>query len=328
MTSAVMATYDRFDIAFGARRRRVPLLDRGSALSRFRRRGRCDRSRPLSPTPDGRLMRAGPSYLALLEPVPYPRSGAPGAAVGRRNLRRCGILLQLRRRSDRVRTEAGAQVSRHRGRPRPLPGDHLRRRVSMDEPWRPSPRAALKKYLEGFQPKVDGFDHAPFGNLDAVRRQSDHRRRRSWWSRFRERGRHSRRIHRVPAGGFGELADAHGCLCSSTKFNAAWAAPGRLFAHDWFGVTPDLMALAKGLGGGFPWAPACHGAARRGLRAGQPRIHVRGQSVGDGCRQRRARFVLDHAFLAHVREMGRRCAGWCCSLRVFRGSSPRCEASA
>ena len=80
---------------------------------------------------------------------------------------------------------------------------------------------------------------------------------------------------------------------------------GRLFAHDWFGVTPDLMAVAKGLGGGFPvgaclatqrlaavFGPGSHGSTF----GGNPLAMAVGNAVLD--------IVLDDAFLALVREMG------------------------
>ncbi len=173
--------------SFRARRRRLSLFHRGSALSRFRRRSRGNRARPLSPTLDGRVVRAGPSYLALLEPLPYSRSGAPGAAVGRSNLRRCGFLLQLRRGSDRVRIEAGTQVSRHGGRPRPLPGDHLCRRLPRTNAWRPSPRAARRSIWKGSSRRSKVSIRCPSATSTPFARRSDHRPRRSWSSRSRAR---------------------------------------------------------------------------------------------------------------------------------------------
>jgi acetylornithine/N-succinyldiaminopimelate aminotransferase len=80
---------------------------------------------------------------------------------------------------------------------------------------------------------------------------------------------------------------------------------GRLFAHEWAGVTPDLMAIAKGLGGGFPvgaclarervaaaFVPGSHGSTF----GGNPLAMAVGNAVLD--------IVLDEPFLAHVREIG------------------------
>ncbi len=79
---------------------------------------------------------------------------------------------------------------------------------------------------------------------------------------------------------------------------------GRLFAHELFGVTPDMMAIAKGLGGGFPvgaclaiarvaaaFGPGSHGSTF----GGNPLAMAVGNAVLD--------VVLDDAFLTHVRDM-------------------------
>ena len=145
------------------------------------------------------------------------------------------------------------------------------------------------KYLEGFEPKVEGFDHAPFGDLDAVRAAIGPATAGILVEPIQGEG----GIHPATAAflsGLRELADKHGLVLFFDEVQCGIGRTGRLFAHEWAGVTPDVMAIAKGLGGGFPaWRLPCVGASGAGVRAGQPRLHLRRQSIGDGGRQRRAR---------------------------------------
>jgi acetylornithine/N-succinyldiaminopimelate aminotransferase len=57
---------------------------------------------------------------------------------------------------------------------------------------------------------------------------------------------------------------------------------GKLFAYEWTGVTPDIMALAKALGGGFPIGACLATPKPQGHDAGHARIDLRRQSAGDG----------------------------------------------
>ena len=108
-----------------------------------------------------------------------------------------------------------------------------------------------KKYLEGFGPSVEGFDQVPFGDLEAVKRAI---------------GPETAAILIEPIKGEGgvrvvppeflralrRLCDEHGLLLCSTRCRPASAAPANCSPTSAAGVTPDIMALAKALGGGFP----------------------------------------------------------------------------
>jgi acetylornithine/N-succinyldiaminopimelate aminotransferase len=125
-----------------------------------------------------------------------------------------------------------------------------------------------KKYLEGFGPVVEGFDQVPFGDLDAVKRAI---------------GPATAAILIEPIQGEGgvrvasnqflralrELCDAHGLLLVFDEVQTGMGRTGDLFAFQHTGVTPDIMALAKALGGGFPMgAFLTTAAAGKGMTAG------------------------------------------------------------
>ena len=125
-----------------------------------------------------------------------------------------------------------------------------------------------RKYLEGFGPVVEGFDQVPFGDLDAVKRAI---------------GPSTAAILIEPIQGEGgvrvasnqflrvlrELADANGLLLVFDEVQTGMGRTGDLFAFQHTGVTPDIMALAKALGGGFPMgAFLTTAAAGKGMTAG------------------------------------------------------------
>ncbi|NEW89990.1 aspartate aminotransferase family protein [Rhodopseudomonas sp. WA056] len=124
------------------------------------------------------------------------------------------------------------------------------------------------KYLEGYGPPLEGFDQLPLGDLDAVKAAI---------------GPHTAAILIEPLQGEGgvrspepsffralrELCDAHGLLLIFDEVQTGMGRTGELFAHDRFGVAPDIMALAKALGGGFPIGACLSTAeAARGMAPG------------------------------------------------------------
>jgi acetylornithine/N-succinyldiaminopimelate aminotransferase len=125
-----------------------------------------------------------------------------------------------------------------------------------------------KKYLEGFGPVVEGFDQVPFADLDAVRQAI---------------GPATAAILIEPIMGEGgvrvvapeflralrRLCDEHALLLIFDEVQTGLGRTGELFAYQRTGVTPDIMALAKALGGGFP-VGACLATAEaaKGMTAG------------------------------------------------------------
>ena len=125
-----------------------------------------------------------------------------------------------------------------------------------------------KKYLEGFGPPVEGFDQVGFGDLDAVKAAI---------------GPQTAGIMIEPVMGEGgvrvvpnaflkalrELCDQHGLLLIFDEVQCGIGRTGELFAYQRTGVKPDVMGLAKGLGGGFPiGATLATANAGKGMTAG------------------------------------------------------------
>jgi acetylornithine/N-succinyldiaminopimelate aminotransferase len=107
------------------------------------------------------------------------------------------------------------------------------------------------KYTEGLDPLPGGFDHLPFGDHDALEKAITHETAAILIEPVQGEG----GIRPVPTQclrGLRELCDKHGILLIFDEVQCGMGRTGKLFAHEWAGVTPDIMAVAKGIGGGFP----------------------------------------------------------------------------
>ncbi len=125
-----------------------------------------------------------------------------------------------------------------------------------------------KKYLEGFGPKVEGFDHLPFGDHDALKAAIGPETAAILIEPIQGEG----GIRTVPAQclrGLRELCDASGILLIYDEVQTGVGRTGKFFAYENSGAAPDIMAIAKGIGGGFPMG-ACLAteAAAAGMTAG------------------------------------------------------------
>jgi len=108
-----------------------------------------------------------------------------------------------------------------------------------------------EKHLKGFSPITEGFDRVAFGNLNELRAAI---------------GPHTAGILVEPIQGEGGIrsatteylkglratADEFGILLGLDEVQTGNGRTGKLYAHEWAGITPDVMGTAKGLGGGFP----------------------------------------------------------------------------
>ncbi|MGQ0455625.1 MAG: aspartate aminotransferase family protein [Hyphomicrobium sp.] len=108
-----------------------------------------------------------------------------------------------------------------------------------------------EKYLEGFGPAADGFDNLPFGDHDALAAAITPETAAIMVEPVQGEG----GVRAVPSdclAGLRALCDEHELLLIFDEVQTGVGRSGKLFAHEWAGVTPDVMAIAKGLGGGFP----------------------------------------------------------------------------
>ena len=107
------------------------------------------------------------------------------------------------------------------------------------------------KHLEGFAPMVDGFDQVAFGNLNEMRAAIGPETAAILVEPVQGEGGYTQ----APAGyleGLREIADEFGLLLFFDEIQCGMGRSGKLFAYEWTGMTPDIMAVAKALGGGFP----------------------------------------------------------------------------
>ena len=107
------------------------------------------------------------------------------------------------------------------------------------------------KYLEGFGPKVSGFDQVPFGDIEALKAAISDSTAAILIEPVQGEG-GLRRVSREFMRSLRELCDEHGLLLVLDEVQSGVGRTGQLFAHEWSGITPDIMAVAKGIGGGFP----------------------------------------------------------------------------
>jgi len=160
--------------------------------------------------------------------------------------------------------------------------------------------------LEGFGQPADGFDLVALGDLEAV---------------VKAIGPQTAAIMVEPVQGEGgvrvvdlqflqalrQLADKHGLLLILDEVQSGMGRTGKLFAHEWSSVTPDVMAIAKGIGGGFPvgaflasneaakgMVPGTHGSTF----GGNPLAMAVGNAVLDA--------ILEPGFLDHVQAVALR----------------------
>ena len=107
------------------------------------------------------------------------------------------------------------------------------------------------KYLEGFGPKVEGFDQVLFGDLRAVEAAITPATAAVLIEPVQGEG-GLRPAEPEFLRGLRRLCAAHGLLLIFDEVQTGIGRTGKLFAHEWADVAPDIMAIAKGIGGGFP----------------------------------------------------------------------------
>ena len=161
-----------------------------------------------------------------------------------------------------------------------------------------------KKYLEGFGPTVEGFDQVPFADLTAVKKII---------------GAQTAAIMIEPLMGEGgvrsveppflralrELCDQNELLLIFDEVQSGMGRTGELFAYQRIGVTPDIMALAKALGGGFPvGAVLATNEAAKGMTAGTHGSTFGGNPLAMSAANATLDIMLAPGFFDHVKKIG------------------------
>ncbi len=159
------------------------------------------------------------------------------------------------------------------------------------------------KYLDGFGPPMDGFDQVPLGDLEAVKRAI---------------GPNTAGILVEPVQGEGgvrtaplsfykalrQLCDEHGLLLVFDEVQTGMGRTGDLFAYRWVGVTPDVMSLAKALGGGFPIGACLATAdAAAGMNPGSHGSTFGGNPLAVAAANAVLDVMLAPGFFEHARRM-------------------------
>jgi acetylornithine/N-succinyldiaminopimelate aminotransferase len=163
-------------------------------------------------------------------------------------------------------------------------------------------------YTEGFGPVLPGFKHLAPGDLKAVDALID----KATCAILIEPVQGEGGVTAMPVEflrGLRQLCDRNGLLLILDEVQCGYGRTGKFFAHEWAGITPDIMAVAKGIGGGFPlgaclaraevaasMVPGTHGSTY----GGNPLACAVGNAVLDR--------ILGPGFIANVDLMGQRLA--------------------
>ncbi len=162
------------------------------------------------------------------------------------------------------------------------------------------------KMHKGFRPLLRGFMYSEFDDLDAVKELINERTAGFLVEPIQGEG-GIRPASQEFMTGLRELADEHDLMLVLDEVQCGVARTGKLYAHEHYGIEPDILATAKGIGGGFPLG-ACIATekAARGMGfgthgstyGGNPLAMAAGKAVLDT--------VANEAFLAEVTEKGER----------------------
>lgn len=160
-----------------------------------------------------------------------------------------------------------------------------------------------QKYLDGFGPKVEGFDQVPFGDHAVLEAAITPETAGILIEPIQGEG----GLRAVPTQclrGLRDLCDERGLLLLFDEVQTGVGRTGKLFAHEWAGVTPDIMAIAKGIGGGFPLgAFLATEEAAKGMVAGTHGTTFGGNPLATAIGNAVLDVVLADGFLENVQKM-------------------------
>ena len=160
--------------------------------------------------------------------------------------------------------------------------------------------AGSEKMTKGFGPLMPGFRQLPWADHDAIRAAITDKTCAVIIEPVQGEG----GIRKVPdqcLKGLRDLCDQHGALLIFDEVQCGMGRTGKLFAHEWAGITPDIMMVAKGIGGGFPLgAVLATEDAAQGMVAGTHGSTYGGNPLACAVGAKVMEIISDDAFLAEV----------------------------
>jgi len=160
------------------------------------------------------------------------------------------------------------------------------------------------KYLEGFGPKVQGFDQIPLGDLEAVEAAIGPQSAAIMIEPIQGEG----GVRVVPAAflrGLRAICDEHRLLLIFDEVQTGVGRTGRFFAYEYSGIHPDILTAAKGIGGGFPLGVCMATAdAAKGLTAGVHGTTFGGNPLAMAIGNAVLDIVLAPGFIENVARLG------------------------
>ncbi len=165
--------------------------------------------------------------------------------------------------------------------------------------------AKTEKLVSGFGPMVEGYDQVAFGNLNELRVAiTDETAAICVEPVQGEGGIRTSTLDYLRA--LREIADEFGILLYFDEIQCGYGRTGKLFAHEWAGITPDVQCAAKGIGGGFPFG-ACMATekAAAGMTAGTHGSTYAGNPLAMAVGNAVLDVILEPGFLDAVDRKGR-----------------------
>ncbi len=160
--------------------------------------------------------------------------------------------------------------------------------------------SGAEKMVKGFGPLMPGFRQLPFGDHDALNAAVTDQTCAVIIEPIQGEG----GIRTLPDAclkGLRDLCDEHGALLIFDEVQCGMGRSGKLFAHEWAGVTPDIMMVAKGIGGGFPLgAVLATEEAASGMTPGTHGSTFGGNPLACAVGAKVMEIISDGAFMAAV----------------------------
>jgi acetylornithine/N-succinyldiaminopimelate aminotransferase len=162
------------------------------------------------------------------------------------------------------------------------------------------------KMRDGFEPLLPGFAYAPFNDLDAALALVDDATAGFMVETIQGEGGVSVATPEFITG-LRQVCDDKGLLLVLDEVQCGYARTGKMWAYEHYGITPDIMSVAKGIGGGFPLG-ACLATehAAKGMVIGTHGSTYGGNPLAMAAGSAILDVMLEPGFLDHVTAMGDR----------------------